>query len=364
MMRALAAVLVLSAFAEAQTTHVVGPGGFADIPQALAVATHGDVLLVHPGTYSAFVTTLGVTIRALVPGTVTLAVGWGSGFNLQPGRQAHVVGVSGNLMFVFGGSLSLDQCSFLGSPNGSAVVEVLGGNLHMQSCTLRGQPVFGVAPGAPFRATQAVVTGVDCTIEGSDASGWFGIPGAAVQLHDSELRLASSTVRGGAGPLQPPAVAISADATSSVWLADCTLSSPAAPCPVVAANGRLARCISTPNCGSLPNGDGLGIHRPAPLQNGAPFTLEFRDAPNRALAVWVAFDLQRTTTPVFEQSVLLAPASAFPLAVLVTDAMGVAAATWPIPAGSAFVDRALWFQAVGGLGLPLQVSAVAGGVVR
>jgi hypothetical protein len=363
MSRTTAAMLAASSIALAQTTHVVGPGGFADINQALAVATHGDVVLVHPGTYAPFLTTLGVTIRALSPGSVTLAAGLGSGFFLQPGRQAHVVGVSGNWMFVVGGTLMLDQCTFQGVPN-SAVVEVSGGTLHLQSCTVRGLPMTGVAPGAALRASGSVVIGVDCTIDGSDGSLFFGTPGPAIGLQGSELRLASSTVRGGNRGWHPPAVAIVADAASFVWLADCVLASPAAPCPVSASNGRLARCTSTPNCGSLPSGDGLGLLRVAPLQNGALFPLEFRDAPNRVVGVWAGFDLQPTTVPLFEQSVLLAPASAFPLAVLVTDATGLATAAWPIPAGSGFVDRTLWFQAVGGLAAPLQTSVVAGGVVR
>ena len=53
----------------AQTTHVVGPGGHAQIQAALAAAAPGDVVIVHPGNYPSFQCTIGVTIRAAVNGT-------------------------------------------------------------------------------------------------------------------------------------------------------------------------------------------------------------------------------------------------------------------------------------------------------
>jgi hypothetical protein len=364
MLRPLSSLLILASIASPQTTHLVGPGGFADLNLALAAATDGDILLVQPGSYPTFLTTLGVTIRALVPGTVTLLPGLGTIFNLQPGKSAHVLGVNTSALFVTGGSISLDQCTIAGTPTGFGGLFAQDCTLHLQSCTVRGLPAFGGPPPGALRAFNSVVTGVDCTIEGVTALGTWGYPGAAVEVQNTELRLASSIVRGGNGLFSPVAYAVSADAASSVWLSDCTLSTTLTSCPVDATSGRLARCTLTPNCSALPSGEGLGARRTSPLQNGAPFSVEFRDEPNRAVVVWAAFELQTTSSPLLEQSALLAQASAFPLATVVTDALGIAGASWPIPAGSMFVDRTLWLQAAAGISLPVQTSVVVGGVVR
>ena len=66
-------VLLFAAGALAQTTHLVGPGGLAQIRDALLIAAPGDLVLVQPGTYAQFHANVGVTIRAAVPGTVVVA---------------------------------------------------------------------------------------------------------------------------------------------------------------------------------------------------------------------------------------------------------------------------------------------------
>lgn len=65
--------LVVAVGLPAQTTHLVGPGGLPQIRNALANAAPGDLIHVQPGTYAQFDANVGVTIRALVPGTVTIA---------------------------------------------------------------------------------------------------------------------------------------------------------------------------------------------------------------------------------------------------------------------------------------------------
>ncbi|MFN7588416.1 MAG: hypothetical protein ACK501_02705 [Planctomycetota bacterium] len=47
-------VLLLAAGALAQTTHLVGPGGLAQIRDALLIAAPGDLVLAQPGTYAQF----------------------------------------------------------------------------------------------------------------------------------------------------------------------------------------------------------------------------------------------------------------------------------------------------------------------
>ncbi len=53
-MRTLLPSLLLLGSLGAQTTHLVGPGGFALISHAIAVANPGDVLPVTPGNYDPF----------------------------------------------------------------------------------------------------------------------------------------------------------------------------------------------------------------------------------------------------------------------------------------------------------------------
>src|SRR5688572_32587777 len=72
MVRALLVVVLAAPFVSAQATHVVGPGGFAQIRSALAVAQAGDAIEVQPGTYAQFDCSVGVTIRAVAQ-PVTIA---------------------------------------------------------------------------------------------------------------------------------------------------------------------------------------------------------------------------------------------------------------------------------------------------
>lgn len=65
-------MLLLSPLAISQTIHLVGPNGLAQIDDALAIATAGDVIHVEAGTYGQLSVRTGVTIRALVPDSVDI----------------------------------------------------------------------------------------------------------------------------------------------------------------------------------------------------------------------------------------------------------------------------------------------------
>ena len=114
----------------------------------------------------------------------------------------------------------------------------------------------------------------------------------------------------------------------------------------------------------LPSGFVLGVHRPQPLQHGTSFVLEYRALPGMPVGVWLDDRVQVSGWPELEQALLLPPASAFPVGVLVADATGLATGTWWVPGGLALVDSAAWFQGFAGLSLPLQASALAGGLIR
>ena len=336
--------------AVAQTTHLVGPGGHPQITAAIAAASPGDVVLVQPGTYQPFTLTIGLTIRAVVPGTVHVQGGWGPLSNVVAGQAAHFVGLDFDWLFV-GGRLTLDSCTLI-SPAALSSQPLSGylAEVHL----VRGLP--GNAPSAAVHLNNSEMTATGCTFVGPDAN-WLGPAGAAVELFASTLRASDSTFTGGTGSPNYTR-AVWGDAASTIWLADSTLVSNSTACPISASNGRHARCTLTPNCASIPAGPVLGIRAPQPLQNGMPFVLELRTTPGALVGVWVAFDLANMPVPLLEQTLLLPIAGAWSAGFFVADP------SWPIPAGPAVVNRSLWFQAFDASSAPLQASGIAGGIVR
>jgi hypothetical protein len=168
----------------------------------------------------------------------------------------------------------------------------------------------------------------------------------------------ANPLTGQAGP------AVRGDAASAVWLSDCTLVGGAAGCAIEATNGRHERCVLTPPCTTLPSGFVLGVHRVAPLTNGAVFTVAFRLQPGMAVGVFAAPTFASQVHAELEQPLLLPASSAFASTVVIADAQGIASASWLVPAGPQFVDRTLWLQGFSGFAFPLQASPLVGGVVR
>ncbi|MFY9342024.1 MAG: hypothetical protein WAT39_06025 [Planctomycetota bacterium] len=354
-------ICCLGIAAPAQTTHLVGPGGYPQIGAAIAAASPGDIILVQPGSYSLFATSKALTIRATVPGAAIVPPGFG-GIVLQPpaGQTVHLVGMHLCLTVVGSGRATFDGCR-IDSP--SSQLAVLNAAAHLQDCVVRSYPpsipAFHTVPA--LKGTNAELTVVNSTIEGGDSAPFVN-PGVAVELVNSTFRGSQLALRGGNGtPVMP---AIQADAASSVWISDSTIDSDAPACPIAAANGRHDRCVLTPNCGSLPAGFVLGIDRPQPIQNGAPFLLHLRASPGSAIGVFVDHALATSLHATLEQSLLLDPTTAFSGGVWIADQNGSAIAAWAVPAGPAFIDLAVWFQAFTGPAFPLQASAIVGGVVR
>lgn len=356
------AALALAAPIAAQTTHLVGPGGFATIPDALAVAAPGDVVLVQPGSYPGFFVTTGVTVRAL--GLVQVST---ISCTLPPGAN-----------------LNLVDLRILGQ------VIVNGGDVVLDHCRIDHLSFFGGSPGV--QASQAAVRLLGCTVNvGSTVSGALVATDSDVHVVDSALSLIAATVS-----LPPPAVELTtsrfqasqctiaslgsgslggtgvlAGAGSSVWLSDTAIDNGSNSCPVRGlATFRIDRCTanasSASGCGAPTAGSPqLGVTQAAPLQSGAPLTLDFAGAPLQFVAIHASTG--RATTPVpglFEQPLALDLANFWLVDVVAIDAFGVASRTWNMPAG-AFVDTPLWLQAVTvEPTLPWQVSPVVGGIVR
>ncbi len=367
----------LATCAAAQTTHVVGTGGFASIQAALAVAASRDVILVQPGSYPAFHANVGVTIRAVTPGTVFVQ---NPNIVSCPATEVvHLVDLDLRTLFVNGTTCTLDRCRVTPAAAGGVSLVANSARLHLQQCDVgvAGAPSLGAFFGA-LDATHSAITAANCSFRGCDgvlASSWPGRAG--VRLHQTWFHGSHLTVQGGDG-VAGSGTAQPGDAVSAfggrIWISDSTLQGgtatnlggPAA-CPLVATTtgGALSRCVQLPApCPTAlgQNGPGLGVHVAAPLQSGAPFQLDFPTEPGTFVGVFASHGLLTSVLPGFAQHAALDPATLMPLAVLVADPTGRASGTWTLPPGTA--NLTLWFQAVAAGPSPLQLSPPAGGVVH
>lgn len=370
----------------AQAIHLVGPGGLPQIRDALAIAAPGDLLAVLPGSYAPFHARAGVTIAAVVPGSVDITVDpafvgpcspcWFEGItelSPPPGQTVRLVGLaftatwivfSGQIVYpavaVTGGRATFEDCSIAATSAFFPALSVQGANVHLQDCTIDAfEQLTGITG---LRADSANVTAVGTAIRRHATLGsliGYGVSLVNSTLHGSHLMLDGDTT-----------AALFAD-NSQVWLSDTTLRGPAGTCPVgwLGAQPELDRCTLLPapaGCPAFaPLAPLLGVDRPLPPLSGAPFSLAFRTAPNAVVAVFANTSLDSVPVPgVLAQPLAIAPVGALSLGTVLADGTGAAVATWPIPAGAAFVGRQLWFQGVSGLALPLPASPPAGGTIR
>ncbi len=220
--RPLLAVLTCATAVAAQTTHLVGPGGFAQIRDALAVAAAGDRIDVQPGIYAHFTAALGVTIRALVPGTVRIeyfAQLAPPGCSSSPaclasegptriappaGQVVHCIGLAfrpttvplgflalRHRVVVSSGTATFTDCTL--QCDGLDALQVDNARVHLQGCTLAS---LGTGlPGCALAATTANVTAVATTFAGAPSA---SLPGSAVRLRSAELQGSQLHLSGGA----------------------------------------------------------------------------------------------------------------------------------------------------------------------
>lgn len=357
----------LGSLATAQTTHTVGAGGFSQINSAIAAASPGDIVLVSPGTWSAFTTNIGITVRGAGPGVIVS----GATANLPASQTLHLIDLDVAPPFsvaITGGRADIDRCKL--------ACTVVSSEVHFQSCALTGF-TFSSASKHALDATNANVTAIDTSFDGG--TGAPSVPSTyGIQLQSCTFLGSRLVVRGGDGSgsgSSGPKAALFAT-NSAVWTSDSTLSGgvfPPVGVPVVCSvtvqgstTGRLSRCTLDPAaCVPIPtNGPLLGVHRPSPLQSPGPFSLEFTTHPNGLIGVFFATGIGNVSIPGLEQPVLLDLATTFPLELLTANAAGAASGTWNVPAG--LTNQTFFFQAVGTAPAPvfLQMSPVAGGVVR
>lgn len=350
-----AGMAVFAIVSPCQATLTVGPGGYPHLDAALAVASPGDTIVVLPGSYPAFGMFVGVTVRAAVPGTVTVGVATFGGFvNVPPGQRGHLLDL-GLVGLNLQGDVSVDGCHV--TPGSISIRDAV---VALQECTVQ-----ATNPGSPgLRAWHSEVTAVHCAFAGGGPVPAVFPPQPAIDLIDSRLRGSRLTLVAGpaSGGVPPPA--LRGDTVSRAWLSDSVLTADPASCAIELVNGRHDRCTLSPNCSTLPAGFVLGVDRLQPLQNGAPFAVAFLLQPGMAVGVFADEHFAAQAYPELEQALLLPAATAFPLAAPVANVQGIAVGAWTVPAGPQFVGRTMWLQGFSGFAWPLQASPLVGGVVR
>jgi len=376
----------------AQTTHLVGPAGLPQIRDALAIASPGDLVLVQPGTYAQFTATVGVTIRAVTPGTVTIA--WqpqvvptacltdptclvSQGPTLlapPPGQVVNLVGldfapnvyqgvaVVRHCVAVTSGTATFDQCSI--QANSTTALWVLNATAHLTDCAVAGTGTANTAPGLVL--ANAFATATDAAIGGNSAVPMPGDGVVAINstLHASNVQVfGGSATGGGVG-----GAAVRASGASTLWIADSVLVA-TNQCAVLqsGAGGRIERTtqLGAAGCATLPAGPVLGVDRVGPPVSGSPFTLRFHGEPASLVVILAGPGLDALPVPsIAEQPLTLSLTTFFAAGVWVTDASGDLSVTWTLPAGAQYVNQPLWFLALSGLTFPMSASPLTGGIVR
>lgn len=400
-MRTLLPCLLLLGSLGAQTVHHIGPGGFAQISHAIAVANPGDILQVTPGSYDPFTLDKALTILALPGGPVGI-FGYGVTTRLRPpdGTTATIAGLhfrtpwtqyAGMATRVERGTVFCEDCLFEAPPSfGIGGLAVENATAVLRGCVLLGNGYTNSAAGtynAGLWCRNASVFASDCWMRGSDTTfDSYGGGGEGVRASASWVHLVRCTVEGGnqrsciANPQGPGLVTVGA---SRLWLADCVVRGGNAACGTgstglqhgATAPAELARTTITGGTGTL--GSGTAITGPtvtAPLLGlaaastpavlGGPFAITYRTQPNWPVVVLLDHDLAMRNDPLVAQPVLLASSAPPVLALLFGDPTGNALYQTNVPASPALRGARLFVEAVSGLALPLQTSPPLGGIVR
>lgn len=354
----------------AQTTLLVGPNGYPEIHDALAAAAPGDLIHVLPGTYAPFSVAIGCTIRGLVPGGVIVQDPAGVAsvtVTAPPGQVVHLAALdfrfaAAGTVAVHGGRVTLDQCIMVGSV---APMTVANADVHLQSCTVSCSNPFGFD--VAMRATNARITAIDSRFFGSPLAPSFfyncspAVDATGTTLHASDCVFHAGTYGTGRQP------GLRANG-GRVWLSDCTVVGYGSwGCPIEATAVLADRCSLQPvsaNCTPPPSGNLLGVARPQPLQNGTAFSLTYTTMPNGFAAVFASLEMASLDVPGLHAQTQWLGGGIVNLGIVFADASGRAQASVAIPAGAWLVDQSLWFQGVAGFSLPLQLSPVAGGLIR
>lgn len=193
-----------------------GPGvDFTDLPPALAAALPGDVLLVQPGSYSAFTLSKGIAVLAQNGNATVSSLSNVAG--LPAGQTARLLGLEfGGLNLVqCAGVVVLDDVTVIGSSTAiqalsvQACVDVRG--LGISSMLQGANPAIGVgdtgygllAIGARVELVASQVHGRPGKNGGTTGDGGEGADGAVVDGGSRVHLVVSEAVGGGGGDGSP-----------------------------------------------------------------------------------------------------------------------------------------------------------------
>ncbi|MBK8979890.1 MAG: hypothetical protein IPM29_28670 [Planctomycetes bacterium] len=387
----------LTALLHAQSVHVVGPTGYAEIRDALAIAAPGDVIEVESGTYLDFACNVGVTIVARPGARVDVRVRFFAGFGttsfrVPPGQLAAVRGLHfrnpGLLqdmeVHVLGGAVVFDACSFEGSLSIAQLLLVQDAAAWLRGCTA----IAGYAPGPcpAVRALRSTVAAVDCTILGSDLTVDGTLrAGDGIHATASALHLVRCIVTGGSANalcFYPPADAVRIESGVGSWIADSTLTGGNGYCMLggdaLRNNGavvvHLSRTKTVPGPGTPPGNATTGpivatdlpglASMPSSLQLGAQYVVDCRIAPGTPVVLLLGRTVPARSRSEVVEPLWLAADAAGVLGLRVGDPLGIARFTTAVPAVPQLVGVVVSMQALAGIALPLHATPPVGGVVR
>ncbi|MBK8978641.1 MAG: hypothetical protein IPM29_22315 [Planctomycetes bacterium] len=401
-------VLLVGVPLAAQSTHIVGPGGFAQIDPAIQSAQPGDtVLITASGRFEHFTLDRGVTIRvdtgqvayvsnAFPPipyGTTRITVPAGQTAELIGIRFAPDIPLGGTWLRgrvrVLGGTVVFRDCWFEGEVDGCGggvpALEIDSARVALQLCRVLGFDRYGYA----VLARNSIVSAFDSTFRGGDgcwdsfAYGADGIRLVASSLHGSRL-----VVEGGSTPSLNPNYdgghGIVVDATSRLWLADATvtggaggprsgrggdgihnLSTRAVEATRLTVRGGPGSPPGVPTVGPIVDVPELCVAWATPTGPalGATWTLRFQVPPATPVAAIAALELAVATVPQLAEPLWLAPAPGPVVwASASADPQGDVSIAIAIPAFTALRGEQLWFQGAAlRPGGPVQLSPLLGG---
>lgn len=391
----------------AQAVLRVGPGGFAQIRDAIMAAAPGDVIEVAAGNYLAFTLDKPVTITALPapPGQIVQVVGAAmmtpSITELRPpaGTRAFVTNLHfRNMWFnywqhtvrVTRGTVCFEECTFEGAYDVfEPALRVQNAAVQLRHCLALGRNHLVTATAATIAATNSDVFAIDCIVLGGNLTHKAGSDGGnGIDATDSRLHLVRTDVVAG----QSNGIAcinswgaghgVRLQGSSTAWLADSTVRGGDGFCRaggdalrnLTTVPVQLARTTLTPGAGTPPGAASTGPTAPAPLlgltggtvglARGQSWQVNYRTEPFWPVAVLLANDVLVQSSPLVAERLLLPLGSATTFALLVADGNGHAPLQTTVPPLAILQHQRAYLQAFSGLALPARTQPALGGVIR
>lgn len=404
--RTLAAValVVFAPAAAAQKTHIVGPGGFKEIRDAIAVAKPGDTILVRQSSvYRHFTLDKGLTIRADrgIDATVFELVPNGANvFRIPPGQAAEVIGLRFKSLFpillfryvtqVIGGTVAFRRCELWSSGvppvPAPAALHVQDAHVVLTDCIL-----IGENGGVALLADRATVAITRTALRGGHGF-WdsYAYGGAAIELIRSKMHASRMVAQGGDVSLINNAYdgghGIYVGPESRLWITDShvagglggtwpgnrggdgihNVSAHAVEVSRVGLRGATGTIPGLPFRGKLKQNSGL-IGLAASIGGpvlGSRYDLDFSTAPKTPLALLASPRLDGHELPLAAQPLWMLRAPGYlVLSGATTDGAGRLRIGLQIPQNSGLRGLHVWFSAIGGTAAPFQATPPVGGQI-